>query len=393
MDSPSAAIEAFAGALIPVETETVSVALAAGRVLASPVVADRPSPAADVSAMDGYAVRVADLALPRLPVRAEVAMGRPPPDHQPGTATRIATGGAVPPGADAVIRREDTAEHGDAIEVAPDAAGRVRRGANVRARGENAREGETVVAGGRLVTTAMAGALAAFGAAMVPVRRRVRVGVVVTGDEACAPGAAPEPWQLRDSNGPALCALLRRHAWISIDSCAHEPDDPGALSRALGALIERCDAIITTGGVSKGERDFVPGVLRSLGCRALFHGVAQRPGNPMLGAVGPRGQPVLALPGNPVSVLVTAARIGLAVLARPAGLELSPPPAVRIVNADERTIPLWWHRLVHGAGEGEVELVSTRGSGDVVSAARSDGFVEVPPGASGPGPWPYHAWG
>lgn len=143
-----------------------------------------------------------------------------------------------------------------------------------------------------------------------------------------------------------------------------------------------------------GHRDIVPEVLASLGVERVFHRVSQRPGKPLWAGIGPRGQAVLALPGNPVSVMVTARRFGAPALGRLAGVDRfgGPDGSVALEGADERAIPLWLHRLVRLSVPGRAERVATRGSGDVIGAAMSDGFVEMPPGETGAGPWPFYAW-
>jgi molybdopterin molybdotransferase len=151
--------------------------------------------------------------------------------------------------------------------------------------------------------------------------------------------------------------------------------------------------LIATGGVSMGERDFVPQVVRELGAEVLFHKVTQRPGKPVLGAVLPDGRPIFGLPGNPQSVMVTARRMVVPVLERLAGIERPLPPTVmRLERHDERRLDMWWHRFVRVTGVGAAALVDVSSSGDVIGAAQSDGFVEVPPGQGGEGPWPYFGW-
>jgi molybdopterin biosynthesis enzyme len=142
-----------------------------------------------------------------------------------------------------------------------------------------------------------------------------------------------------------------------------------------------------------GDRDFVPRALEILGAAVVFHRLPQRPGRPVLGALLADGKPVLALPGNPLSVLVTARRIATPVLSRLAGLvQALPPPSVTLDASDVRALDLWWHRLVRLTGPGRASLVEAASSGDFVAGARSAGFVETPPGATGTGPWPFYAW-
>ena len=218
----------------------------------------------------------------------------------------------------------------------------------------------------------------------------------LTGDEVLRhddPHESPNEFQLRDSNAPGLAALLGSRAWLDVLEPEHVGDDKQATIDAIGSMLGRCDALMLMGGVSMGDRDFVPGALEANGVETVFHKLPQRPGKPVLGGIAPGGRPVFGLPGNPVSVLATARALALPALAARAGIERLPdPPMVRVVNADDKTLGIWWRRLVRVVGVGEVELVETRGSGDVPSSARSDGFVELPPGSSGEGAWAYYEW-
>lgn len=395
----AAAVCAAVGPRTP-GVERVPIGSARGRVLAEALRADRDSPALEVSAMDGFAVRVADLSSPELSVaRAEAMIGRAPVAIEPGAATRIVTGAPVPSGADAVIRREDVEDHDNRIRLNI-SADSIRPGMNIRRRGENARAGDVVAEAGRVIDAPVVGAMAGFGLASAPVFARVRVGIITTGDEVRGVGERCEPWQLRDSNGPTLHAMLAARQWIDAAAPRRAIDEPEAIAAELRHAAEHADAVFLTGGVSMGDRDFVPGVVRALGARVVFHKLPQRPGRPMLAAVLPSGVPVLGLPGNPVSVLVTARRIGVPILAHIAGIH---PGAFggrlrSVAPSDGSAIDLWWHRLVREQAEGgplagrRLELVSLRGSGDFAAAAASSGFVEVPPGGSGAGPWEYFCW-
>jgi molybdopterin molybdotransferase len=306
---------------------------------------------------------------------------------------RIVTGAPVPGDAYAVVKREDVDEHDGAITLLAGVTTEIKPGANIRRRGENCRAGDAIVPAGKEIDAPVMGAGATFGCARLRVYRRLRVGVLVTGDEVIEPSATPSPWQIRDSNGPAIAALLGRARWIEIVQRARAVDEPEVLREAVSRLLGGCDAIVVTGGVSMGPRDFVPGVLAELGARIVFHRVPQRPGKPVLGGVFPGGRPVLALPGNPVSVMVTARRMAVPVLAHQAGLiGAAPAPLVRLANPDSKQLALWWHRPVRIAEPGVAELVAGMGSGDVASAALSDGFIEIPPEQSGGGPWPYYPW-
>ncbi len=389
--SPGAALAALLERIRPVGQETIDLIDGSGRVLAAPIVADRDSPAADVSAMDGYAVRVADLSAKGLEVAGEVRIGAEPPSLPPGKTLRIVTGAPIPAGAEAVIKREDVQEEGMRIGIHRAAA--IGVGSSIRRRGENLARGQEVSGPGVLIGPAVAGALAMFGVARPRVYRRVRVGILTTGDELRGPEETPSAWQLRDSNGTALRGLLALREWMDVLPARRCEDDPQRLTDAAKELLRDVDCLLLTGGVSMGHRDFIPPMLAGLGARTVFHRLPQRPGKPTLGAVLPDGRPVMGLPGNPVSVMVTARHLGIPVLERLAGLKVgSMPSLVRLDNAGDKSIDLWWHRLARTVAPGIVEAVDGMGSGDVPAAARSDGFCEVPPGQSGPGPWPFYSW-
>lgn len=392
LSSPHEALAALLARLNPVAAERLPLERAAGRVLAEPVRADRPSPACDVSAMDGYAVRLADLALGKLPVAGEVVIGQAPPRLPPGQAVRIFTGGAVPTEAEAVIPRENITESLAAITLPAGLS--LQPGANIRRAGENLLAGETVIEVGQAITPAVVAALATFGQVEPLVYRPVRVSVLTTGDEVLPPSAAPSPWQLRDSNGPFLRGLLGGLPWVDLLHVQQVRDDPTALQHALGQALGDSDAVLLTGGVSMGDHDHVPDAVRQAGSEVVFHKLAIRPGKPMLGAVGPAGQAILGLPGNPVSVMVTARRFAVPALRKLAGYAVPETLAatVELTNPDDKVLGLWWYRPVRLISVGQVECVPSKGSGDVVSAARSDGVIEMPPQATDRGPWPFYPW-
>ena len=444
-DSPAAAVAgmisrlADAGAARP--PETVAIDAARGRVLAEDVRADRDSPAFDYSAMDGYAVRVADVeavwrsaeagASITLAVVGESRIGAAPPvlpsePHCAGVgaaAIRIVTGAAIPQGTDAVVRREDVVEHAaegraasatvgervTSISIAPSvtAKGGVRPSDNIRRRGENARAGEMVLAAGTVLTAAALGTLAAVGCVRPRIHPRVRVAVITTGDELVSPEATPGPYQIRNSNAAVIREVLGSHAWIEVvtrpdGSIMHTGDEESVLDAALEAVIREADAVVLTGGVSMGHRDPVRASVERVGgigggsdAEIAFHGLPQRPGKPMLGAVvcrdgGANAEervPVFGLPGNPISAVVTCTRIVLPVLASLAGAAagLGAPRLVRLANPDGKTLDLWCHRLVRINILGEAELIDGRGSGDIIAGGRSDGFIEVPPNTAAHG--------
>ncbi|MEM9414829.1 MAG: molybdopterin molybdotransferase MoeA [Planctomycetota bacterium] len=379
---PDVAVRAWAQRCKPVATELVPLEHAAGRVLAAPICADRDSPAHDVSAMDGYAVRFADFDdAGQMPVAGEVTTGAAPPDLPQGRALRIFTGGCVPPQAELVIRREDLAETSELIQLKVPADS-LSPGQHIRRRGENAKANAEIVPPGIAITPAVIGAAASFGVTSPAVYRQVRLGLLITGDELLAPDDQPAPWQIRDSNGPVIASMLQGVPWIDVVAVERGNDDPQQLTRQLAGLLERCDAIVTTGGVSMGDHDYIPAVVQAAGGEVVFHKLPIRPGKPMLGATGPDGQAILGLPGNPVSAMATLRRFGITALRQLAGFSCSTPLAVQVECSEpvSSTLGLWWYRLAKITPTGSAECVSTRGSGDLASAAQSDGLIEVPPG-------------
>ena len=399
--SPAEAVAALVAQIIPVKSTATPLELVAGQILAQDVESDRPSPPVDVSAMDGFALRMVDLAAADVPIAGEVRIGREPPALPPNACMRIVTGGAIPPGADIVVKREDVTERADRVAISPAAKSRLRSGEYIRRSGENLSTGTIVARAGTPLTPAIASALAAFGVHTPRVHCWTKVAILTTGDELVPCEETPTPWQLRDSNSAALITLL---APIPFIDCRHDHirDDQSALTDAVALALKNSDALLLTGGVSMGHRDFVADALAANGVHTLFHGLPQRPGKPILGGITPDGRPVLALPGNPVSVMVTARRIAIpAILARAGvrGMGILPmclgsaSALVTLTNPDAKSIDLWWHRPVRLTAPGQAELIDAKSSGDIAGAARADGFVEIPPHQTGPGPWPFYSWG
>jgi molybdopterin molybdotransferase len=289
--------------------ERVLLAAAAGRVAAEDVVSTRAVPGAANSAMDGYAVRHADLA--STPARLRLVGTEPAGTVlatavEPGTAVKLFTGSVLPPGADTVVRVEDTEERDGTVVVARAPA----RGANVRDAGEDVRPGQVVVAAGTVVGPADVGVLASVGRATLLVHRRPRVAILATGSELVELDQEPGPGQVVDSNAYALAAAVQAAGGdaVVLPAVRDRLDDLAArVAEGLAA-----DVLLTSGGVSVGELDFVKRVLDDAGVERLFWKVAQKPGKPLtVGRFGVRL--VFGLPGNPVSALVC-----FAVYVRPA---------------------------------------------------------------------------
>lgn len=390
--TPDQAIDLLCAWLEPVPGASCPWSEAAGRVLESPMTADRPNPAVDVSAMDGFAIRFTEPFPVRLPVIGEANIGVAPRLLPPGTALKIFTGSPIPEGANWVVRLEDVIETPEGIRFRPDDV--VSKGNNIRRRGENCPAGVEVVSAGQAITPTIASALAAFVPGPVTIRRRVRIRALVTGNEVCRPGEAVEPWQLRDSNGPAMAAFVQSLPWAEWGGILYARDDLASLSAALRKCLDDADMVLLSGGVSVGDYDFVPDAVAAAGCETIFHKLPIRPGKPVLAAVDRGNRVVMGLPGNPLAVLVILRRLVLPVLRRLAGFSEPAPaaPMVSVMLPPEKPRDTFWYRPVRMRENGKATLVASRGSGDLVSAAASDGFIEVLPGESGNGPWAYFQW-
>lgn len=302
--SVAEALERVLAQAKPLPADEVPLAEADGLVLAYDLKARRTQPPADVSAMDGYAVRASDIADPpaRLRVIGEVAAGRPfAAALGPGEAARIFTGGVLPQGGDTVVIQELTRQDGKFVEVQKSAA----KGRNVRPQGLDFRQGDTLLGRGRRLTARDLQLAAGMNHPLVPVHRRPRIALFATGDELVPPGTEPGPGQIVYSNGFALAALVRAEGADVTDLgvVADKLDDTIA---AIRDVRERgADILITTGGASVGDYDFVQQAFAKEGMALSFWKVAMRPGRPLMhGKLG--AMQVLGLPGNPVSSYVCA---------------------------------------------------------------------------------------
>ena len=289
-----------AAAVVVAQCEQVALSDAPMRVLAEDLHATVTVPGFDNSAMDGYAFRAEEARERReMPISLRVAAGDSPGVLASGTACRIFTGAPIPDGADTVVIQERCERRGD-ILVLPE---KWTPYANIRRAGEDIREGDVVLRAGQRLTPQAVGLAASCGFAEIPVRRRLRVAIVSTGDELRAAGSGPlHKGQIYDSNRPMLEALLRRLG-CEVHALGALGDDLAATRQALRAAAGAADAIVTTGGVSVGEEDHVKTALEAEGTLALWR-VAIKPGKPL--AFGRVGEAYfLGLPGNPGSAFVT----------------------------------------------------------------------------------------
>lgn len=281
---------------LPERTETCELGAALGRILAQDIQAQLDMPPADNSAMDGYAVRLADVADGRvLPIQQRCYAGEVPETLKEGMAIRIFTGSLLPPGADTVIIQENCQEdeHGVRILEAPEV------GANIRRRGEDMRRGEVLIQSGTRLTAAHIAQLAAQGHAALSVYPGLTVGILTTGDELTPAGQPLRPGQIYNSNAPMLQAQLLALGVAAVRA-VHAADTLEAIRDALQSLLAECDLVLTVGGVSVGEKDLVKPAIESIGGQLDLWKVRMKPGKPLALAYV-QDKPLVCLPGNPVS--------------------------------------------------------------------------------------------
>jgi molybdopterin molybdotransferase len=363
-----------------VGAELVALLEADGRVLASDLNAPVDLPPFANSAVDGYAVRLADAASGPLPISGRLAAGHAAGPLAPGTAQRIFTGAPLPPGADTVFMQEDVEVTGDRVQLPPG----LKRGANTRPAGEDiARGGRALVAGTRLRPQDVALA-AALGQDRLEVRQALRVALFSTGDELVDPGATPGPAQRYDSNRVLLAALCRR-AGVIVTDLGILPDRRAAMAAALAEAAPGHHAILTTGGVSAGEEDHVRDAVEQAG-RLAWWRLAIKPGRPVaMGEVG--GAAFMGLPGNPVAAFVTFVQLARPLLAALGGERYRPPPPIAVPAA-------FSHRKKTGRREyvrvrleqGRAHKHPVDGAGILTSLTETDGLAEIADAATGVAP-------
>ena len=367
------------------DVETVPVAQALGRVLAAPQTSSITVPPLDNSAMDGYAVRVVDVPAPgvTLPVSQRILAGAVGEPLAPGTAARIFTGAPIPAGADAVLMQEYCAVEGDsvAIHAQPHA------GENIRRAGEDIRAGAEVLAAGTRLGAAEMGLAASVGLAELPVFRKLKVACFFTGDELVTPGKPLKAGQIYNSNRYTLTGLLNGLGCELID-LGVVPDSLEATEAALAGAASVADVVVTSGGVSVGEADFVKAAVEKLG-RVEMWKVAMKPGKPLVyGRINEAD--FIGLPGNPVSAFVT---FGLFV--RPFLLKRMGAANVLYrafaVEADFAWPKAGARREFLRArlqANGKLGLFPNQSSGVLTSCAWADGLVDLPIGQTiHPGDW------
>lgn len=376
MEAALARLLALAEAAPVEQTERVALADAEGRVLGEPLLAALDLPPWDNSAMDGYALCLADYRGQALPVSQRIQAGNAPLPLQPGTCVRIFTGAPMPAGADSVEMQEN---------VTLDEAGQVhflqplRLGQNVRAQGQETRIGDCVLPAGTRLGPVELGLAASLGAAELNVRRRLRVAVLSTGDELVEPGQPLAPGQIYNSNRRLLITWLQRLG-CAVTDAGILPDDLQRTREALGALGE-VDLILSTGGVSVGEADYLGLALREAGELALWK-LAIKPGKPLTFGHY-QGVPVIGLPGNPASTLVTFGLLARPYLLRRLGVQRVAPLGFQVPAGFTWAKPGKRREYLRARLEnGRVVPYANQSSGVLRSAAWAEGLAEVIEGST-----------
>jgi molybdopterin molybdotransferase len=353
-----------------VDNETVELSAGLGRVLASDVVSEINVPPADNSAMDGYALRREDWHGPdhALEISQRIAAGTPPAALKAGTAARIFTGAEIPDGADVVVMQEKCSTDGQVVLI--EAIREI--GGNIRPQGQDIRKGATVLKAGQRLRAQELGLIASLGIPRIEVRRRLKVAIISTGEELVEPGDIAGPGKIYNSNRYMLEAMLGNWGFAMVDFGV-TPDDPKAISDVMTDASREADVIITTGGVSVGEEDHVKAVVESLGHIDLWR-VAIKPGKPFaFGDV--LGTPFLGLPGNPVSVFVTALVIARPFLWDSQGISHQDIIPVRQKALfDKKGSPRQEYLRVRSGLDG-VEIFAQQSSGVLYSTCWGDGMV------------------
>ncbi|KWE30158.1 gephyrin-like molybdotransferase Glp [Burkholderia territorii] len=372
----------FAGAFAPPHAAlSMPVAQAAGHVLAAPLIAVLDQPPADQSAMDGYAIRHADLEYGEpLRVAQHCYAGDVPSPLAPRTAARIFTGSLIPPGADTVVMQEHAREVGGlvAFDASP------RSGSHIRRRGEEVRAGDLLMPAGVRLGAMHVGVAAAQGCARIDVRPPLRIGILTTGDELVPCGEPRMPQQIYNSNAPMLAALVSGTG-ACVAAAEHAADTPGAVGAALRELAARCELVVCVGGASVGDKDLLRPALTALGASFEVSGVRMKPGKPVaLARLDER--PVVLLPGNPGAAMIAFALFVAPLIRRLQGRDdcLPAVPSLPIdidVEPDaqrERFVRV--RRTIDANGAPVLDTLRQQGAGMLQSLVHASGLARLPAG-------------
>ncbi len=367
-------------------TERLDLRLAVGRILRQEVHAERDNPPFDRVCMDGVAVASSAFAAGTRSFRLQAtqAAGAVPLTlTAPDAAIEVMTGAVLPHGTDSVIPLEEYALVATTLTLRQEATAEAWR--NVQRRGSDSQPGIAMLKAGTRLGAAEIAVVASAGLAQIAVSRQPRIMVISTGDELIEPGRPIADHQVRRSNAYAVTAALQLHGFGAVAD-AHLPDAEAVMRGRLGEMLAANDVLVLSGGISKGQFDFVPKVLEELGVAEVFTQVAQRPGRPLWFGVGPRGQLVFGLPGNPVATVICLVRFVLPALRAAMQGQPSPPERIALSEAlkgRKMTYFMPMTLLPEAAVLASASARAPRGSGDFLALAGTDGFAELPPQAHG----------
>jgi molybdopterin molybdotransferase len=381
MITTAEASDAILAAIPAFEPESIPVAASVGRVLRQSVLAERDQPPFDRVMMDGIAISFRDFdgGVRNFPIQATQAAGDRKITLRTGKAIEIMTGASLPEGADCVIPVERVTMNDGSAELERDYKAEEQQFIHPRG-SDHTRHTELLHSGKRISPMDIA-VINSCGLTDVDVSRSPSVRVISTGNELVPAGGPIEPHQIRLSNGPAVIAMLEQYGY---DDCAHDHlrDEPELLKDKIGAHLDSADVLILSGGVSMGKADYIPHVLEDLGVRAVFHKISQRPGKPMWFGMGPNGQTVFALPGNPVSTLVCCRQYVIPALNTASGLTERQPEFAALTQKvsfkPNLTCFLPVRLLSNTGGQVLAMPVHTNTSGDFAALSGTDGYVELP---------------
>jgi molybdopterin molybdotransferase len=361
--------------------ESVALESASGAILRQQVVAERNQPPFDRVTMDGIAIRSTALANGTRTFHVIATQGAGVPAVSLGddsNCVEIMTGALLPDDADTIVPVERIAQDGDSVTLEP--GYEPDPGQFIHRRGSDLVAGQPLLEPGMLIGAPEMAALTIAGSAQVTVARWPKIAVVSTGDELVDVGHAIELFQIRSSNDRAIVTALEKRGCRSATR-ARLPDEPDALRLAISDMHDRDDVLILSGGVSMGKYDYVPQIMDELGMQLVFHKILQRPGLPMWFGISAQGKPVFALPGNPVSSLVCLIRYVLPAIRTALGASRPECRTVRLAEAArfEPDLTCFLPVQLDIEANGECRAISrpTNTSGDFVSLAGTDGFVEL----------------
>src|SRR6202167_2589178 len=381
--TPRLAEEAINSRLTCLPIESLPLAQCVGGTLRENIYAERDQPPFDRVSMDGIAVDSESLrrGLRRFRIQATQGAGSPALKLAPDEAIEVMTGAVLPLASDCVVPVEQYEVAAGYALLKANAVSTPYH--NVHRRGTDGRQGALLLQSGTLLRPPEIAVAASAGMARVRVSSQPALMVVSTGDELIEPGDPIADYQVRRSNAYAVAATLRKRGLVRVGD-DHLPDDEAVLRERLELHLTTHEVVVLSGGVSMGKFDFVPKVLSQLGVQAVFHNIAQRPGKPMWFGIGPQGQAVFGLPGNPVSTLVCLIRYVIPAIAEAMGTKRAAPERLALAAPVTFQPSLAYFLPIaiepDDWGRPWASPRPTHGSGDFLSLAGTDGFVELPPG-------------